>query len=122
MFLIFLQYLHPPYRLPSNSRERKEVLSLDKKDGCEQHTSHSYDLKGGNLLGFITWQWLTPLMKRGYNKPLELEDLPNISEEDQCGEIFERFYAIYKQEEVSLFRKDSHRYKKLDKINLVYKT
>ena len=43
-------------------------------------------------------------MKRGYKEPLELEDLPNISGEDQSGKIFEKFYAIYKHEEVSLFR------------------
>ncbi|CDH53086.1 abc metal ion [Lichtheimia corymbifera JMRC:FSU:9682] len=46
-----------------------------------------------NIFGRLTFSWMTPLMRLGYQKPLVMEDLWNLKKEDQAamvGEIFQK--------------------------------
>ncbi|CDH53089.1 multidrug resistance-associated protein 1 [Lichtheimia corymbifera JMRC:FSU:9682] len=46
-----------------------------------------------NIFGRLTFSWMTPLMRLGYQKPLIMDDLWNLKEDDQSaviGDIFQK--------------------------------
>lgn len=47
------------------------------------------------LLSKITFWWMTPLLRKGYTEPLELEDLGTLPEDDSSRTQYDQFLIIY---------------------------
>lgn len=47
------------------------------------------------FLAKITFFWLTPLIWRGYQDPLELDNLGTLHERDTCRTHYDRFQFTY---------------------------
>ncbi|ORZ17222.1 multi drug resistance-associated protein MRP [Absidia repens] len=73
-----------------------EESSLD----CPEDTS--------NIFSRLTFEWMTPLMRLGYEKPLTMDDLWDLKQDDQSGivgEKFEKYWDIeMRKEHPSLLR------------------
>ncbi|KAI8377534.1 multi drug resistance-associated protein MRP [Radiomyces spectabilis] len=86
------------------NRPKKQYImleedELDPQNECpEAHT---------NIFGNLTFGWMTPLMRLGYQKPLIMDDLWNLKHEDQSAVIggsFEKYWSLeMKKEKPSLF-------------------
>ncbi|KAI8058986.1 metal resistance protein YCF1, partial [Gongronella butleri] len=47
--------------------------------------------ENANIFGRLTFEWMTPLMRLGYEKPLTMDDLWNLKHDDQSAVIGEKF-------------------------------
>ena len=43
-----------------------------------------YNMNEANFISRITWLWMTPLLKHGYQEQIQMEDLREIPEVCQC--------------------------------------
>ncbi|KAI8093508.1 multi drug resistance-associated protein MRP [Halteromyces radiatus] len=61
-----------------------------------------------NIFGRLTFEWMTPLMRLGYEKPLTMDDLWDLQHDDQSavvGQKFEKYWSMeMKKEHPSLLR------------------
>lgn len=76
----------------------KSALAPDDHIGYKH--SHS------TFLSKITFFWLTPFLWRGYNDPIELDDLGTLHEADTCRTNYDRFHFIYRSFQVCYFHFD----------------
>lgn len=65
----------------------KSTLTSDDNIGYKHSQS--------TFLSKITFFWLTPLIWKGYQDPLELDDLGILHERDACRTQYDRFQFIY---------------------------
>ncbi|KAI9307717.1 multi drug resistance-associated protein MRP [Cunninghamella echinulata] len=74
-------------------RPKSQYVLLDEDAlDCPEETS--------NIFSRLTFEWMTPLMRLGYNKPLVMDDLWNLKHDDQSvivGEKFEKYWSIEMQ-------------------------
>ncbi|CAO3622955.1 unnamed protein product [Cunninghamella blakesleeana] len=76
-------------------RPKSQYILLD-EDSLECPEENS------NIFSRLTFEWMTPLMRLGYSKPLTMDDLWNLNHEDQSaivGEKFEKYWSIEMQKE-----------------------
>lgn len=69
--------------------------------GPQSQSGHNRTINWSECIGYkhpqltflsrVSFWWLTPLLWRGWWKPLELEDLGNLSEEDTCRYHYDKF-------------------------------
>ncbi|XP_046390100.1 ATP-binding cassette sub-family C member 9 isoform X2 [Ischnura elegans] len=88
--------------------KRKAVVrvggeTMEDEEGA--HTSEStqrlpcaYRHAAANAFSKGLFYWLTPLLRLGYSRPLELEDLGRLPEEESTKVHFERFKQIFEEE------------------------
>ncbi|KAJ3161243.1 hypothetical protein HK101_000842 [Irineochytrium annulatum] len=73
----------------SNADASLAVDDLHKAGGemapCREATTGIY--------GMLTYSWMNPLMKLGWQRPLTMEDLPDLRDEDRAEKISARFAA-----------------------------
>ncbi|KAI8342382.1 multi drug resistance-associated protein MRP [Chlamydoabsidia padenii] len=65
------------------------VLLEDSSLDCPEETS--------NIFSRLTFEWMTPLMRLGYEKPLTMDDLWDLKHDDQSaiiGEKFEKYWDL----------------------------
>ncbi|KAG0581885.1 hypothetical protein KC19_3G017200 [Ceratodon purpureus] len=46
---------------------------------------------GSSWVSKLTWQWMNPLLQRGYDARLEVDDVPNLAEKDDAQNLFKRY-------------------------------
>ncbi|KAI8362629.1 multi drug resistance-associated protein MRP [Blakeslea trispora] len=51
-----------------------------------------------NIFGRLTFEWMTPLMRLGYQKPLTMEDLWNLKSDDQSANVSTQFQQNWQKE------------------------
>ncbi|RCH98429.1 ATP-binding cassette, sub-C (CFTR MRP), member 9, partial [Rhizopus stolonifer] len=51
-----------------------------------------------NIFGRLTFNWMTPLMRLGYQKPLSMEDLWNLKSDDQSAFVSAQFQQNWQKE------------------------
>ena len=47
---------------------------------------------GSSWVSRLTWQWMNPLLQRGYDARLEVDDVPNLAEKDEAQNLY-KLYA-----------------------------
>ncbi|KAJ3154901.1 hypothetical protein HK101_001591, partial [Irineochytrium annulatum] len=71
-------------------------------DETERKVEDSYKAGGGmapcreattGIYGMLTYTWMNPLMRLGWQRPLTMEDLPDLRDEDKAQSISARFAA-----------------------------
>ncbi|KAF7729547.1 hypothetical protein EC973_004221 [Apophysomyces ossiformis] len=65
------------------------MLEEDEHDSPEMNT---------NIFGRLTFNWMTPLMRLGYQTPLTMDDLWNLQIEDQSAFVGEKFQKYWDEE------------------------
>ncbi|KAI8366373.1 multi drug resistance-associated protein MRP [Choanephora cucurbitarum] len=65
------------------------MLEEDEYDSPEEKTS---------IFGRLTFEWMTPLMRLGYQKPLTMDDLWNLKFDDQSANISVEFQQNWQKE------------------------
>ena len=50
---------------------------------------HGYS--GATWLSKLTWLWMNPLLQKGYDSRLEVDDVPNLAARDDAQNLFERY-------------------------------
>ncbi|KAJ3155346.1 hypothetical protein HK101_001556 [Irineochytrium annulatum] len=72
------------------------------EDERERKIEDSYKIGGGmapcreattGIFGWLTFSWMNPLMRLGWQRPLTMEDIPDLREEDRAENISARFAA-----------------------------
>ncbi|KAI9003550.1 P-loop containing nucleoside triphosphate hydrolase protein [Gaertneriomyces semiglobifer] len=81
------------------------VLELLSKDGIYYSSLdedvHTTPEDGANILSRLTFHWMNPLMKLGYRKNLEMDDLWNLKKVDTARHCGSTFQANWNQEALS---------------------
>lgn len=71
---------------------REGLLNGDSKSQrCSEYANSS-------LLSRLTWQWLNPLLKKGYKVRLEIDDVPALAPEDEAQILYENFMKNWKHD------------------------
>ncbi|XP_042505581.1 ABC transporter C family member 3-like [Macadamia integrifolia] len=73
--------------LKSSSNRNHDVDIQGSSGGGESITSYA----NANLLSFLTFSWMSPLVALGYKKTLDLEDVPQLSNCDSANMVFSCF-------------------------------
>ena len=60
----------------------------------------SYKHVSSTFLSKLTFHWVVKLLIRGYQTPLDLQDLGHLPEEESSKVQFAKFQNIYKNEKV----------------------
>ncbi|ORX59695.1 multi drug resistance-associated protein MRP [Hesseltinella vesiculosa] len=71
------------FTLECRHRPKSQYILLDEDMDCPEEQA--------NIFGRLTFEWMTPLMRLGYEKPLIMDDLWNLNHEDQSAIVGERF-------------------------------
>ncbi|KAF8011615.1 hypothetical protein BT93_J2025 [Corymbia citriodora subsp. variegata] len=58
--------------------------------GAKPDESHS-QLRYASCLSKLTFSWINPLLRLGYSKPLEFEDIPSLVPEDEADLAYQKF-------------------------------
>ncbi|KAI8818466.1 P-loop containing nucleoside triphosphate hydrolase protein [Fimicolochytrium jonesii] len=78
-----LQFSFPRSR-PSAAMKATGATAISPSLAVDETSTRSAGRVHRNLLSFITISWLSPLLKKGYRKSLQEEDLPAISRSDEA--------------------------------------
>ncbi|KAG2236972.1 hypothetical protein INT48_002041 [Thamnidium elegans] len=79
------------FGLENKDRPKTQYIMLDEDelDSPEEKT---------NIFGRLTFSWMTPLMRLGYQKPLVMDDLWNLKSDDQSAIVGAKFQHNWQQE------------------------
>ena len=70
------------------------------------------DIEGqANIFSKLTFEWLTPLLWRGFRKPLEHEDLPALSKINRADKNiadFDHYWQLHQHQSKPLLRTITH--------------
>lgn len=55
-----------------------------------------------NFLSRTLVSWLTPLLRHGYNQPLEMTDLPMVEDSEEAGSLYQAFRVAWEERRPSL--------------------
>ncbi|XP_037493238.1 ABC transporter C family member 8 [Jatropha curcas] len=53
------------------------------------------ELAQASFFSKLTFSWINPLLKLGYSKPLDLEDIPSLIPEDEAGITYQKFSNVW---------------------------
>ncbi|KAI7889943.1 multi drug resistance-associated protein MRP [Mucor mucedo] len=79
------------FALENKDRPKSQYIMLeeDEHDSPEEKT---------NIFGRLTFSWMTPLMRLGYQKPLAMDDLWNLKSDDQSAIVGAKFQENWRKE------------------------
>ncbi|KAF1798871.1 P-loop containing nucleoside triphosphate hydrolase protein [Mucor lusitanicus] len=79
------------FGLENMQRPKTQYIMLedDELDSPEEKT---------NIFGRLTFSWMTPLMRLGYQKPLTMDDLWNLKSDDQSAVVGVKFQENWQKE------------------------
>ncbi|KAG1335150.1 ABC transporter C family member 10 [Cocos nucifera] len=66
-------------------------LNGGSNDNAIESDENSTPFANAGFLSRMTFWWLNPLMKKGYEKPLDENDIPQLGEADQAGSCYSLF-------------------------------
>ncbi|CAO3692121.1 unnamed protein product [Rhizopus stolonifer] len=75
--------------LENVSKPKGQYILLEENDSPEEMS---------NIFSRLTFGWMTPLMRLGYQKPLTMDDLWNLPKSDQSAAVSERFQHNWDKE------------------------
>ncbi|KAG8232068.1 hypothetical protein J437_LFUL011614 [Ladona fulva] len=85
-------------RRSGDEKEESGEKEKDTENSVGQHVSVIYKHAQANAFSKAIFYWLTPLLRLGYTKPLELEDLGRLPDEEKTRCHFDRFHRIVEEE------------------------
>ncbi|KAG0166831.1 hypothetical protein DFQ30_006735 [Apophysomyces sp. BC1015] len=77
--------------LENISRPKSQYIMLEENEHDSPETNT-------NIFGRLTFNWMTPLMRLGYQTPLTMDDLWNLKVEDQSNVIGDEFQRYWDKE------------------------
>lgn len=92
----------------TGGRDKNEETSLNSdaeepllnQGNDEIKVFHGYS--GASWLSRLTWLWMNPLLQKGYDSRLEVEDVPNLAAHDDAQYLFERYSENWSRSEGNL--------------------
>ncbi|XP_071446866.1 ATP-binding cassette sub-family C member Sur isoform X2 [Hetaerina americana] len=78
--------------------EDEEEGAADTTTGSNRQLPCAYRHAAANAFSKGLFYWLTPLLRLGYSRPLELEDLGRLPDEESTKSHFDRFKQIFDEE------------------------
>lgn len=54
-----------------------------------------------NIFSRIFFNWVAGVLKAGFQRPLQMEDVPDLSPNDQCDPLTSQFNKLWDQEKLA---------------------
>lgn len=96
---------------PSIDPKLSETLLVTEPDRCKS------ELSNASFLSKLVFSWVNPLLKSGFSKPLEFEDIPGLTSEDEANLVYQNFTRTW-----TSITKERSLISETNKSNLVIKT
>lgn len=84
------------------NEERSAHLNGDAEEPLlrtEKQIDHTHGYAGASRLSRLTWQWMNPLLQKGYNARLEVADVPTLALRDDAQNLYERYEENWRNSE-----------------------
>ena len=76
----------------------EEEVAVNVDAGASKHTCPEFQ---ANFLSQVTFSWLTPLLRVGYRKPLEMDDIWELAPPDRVEAVNSAFEGHWQAEQES---------------------
>ncbi|KAJ4954047.1 hypothetical protein NE237_030879 [Protea cynaroides] len=90
LMLLFCAWKHLSQTVPQISPDKNLSEPLIEK--CDTHRT---ELCRASFISRLTFSWLHPLLGLGYSKPLDLDDVPDLTSEDEALLAYQNFYNAW---------------------------